>query len=303
MSKEQHLSIDHFQKDSTSQVLPSLPLLSSHKSGWNNVCLAQYCEPAWELPEMCSSQHMIIIYAPKKTTNVEFSTEGCLTKLQYHPSDHIKGCVGSVPASLPFKLAWDQEISSTHLYLEPTFVSHVAHETVNPDRVEILFEAKRPDLLIYHIGQALTAALEFDGSRSGFYADSMAIALSAHLLQHYSTRKPKLREYEDGLSTYKLNQAIAYMNDHLSEKVSLAAIAAELNMSQYYFCHLFKQSAGMSPYHYLTQQRIERAKQLLKEPRWTITEVALECGFTTQSQLAKNFRQYTGVSPKQFRKK
>ena len=57
----------------------------------------------------------------------------------------------------------------------------------------------------------------------------------------------------------------------------------------------------MSPHHYLMQQRVEQAKQLLRKPELTVTAIALECGFNSQSHLAKYFRLYTGVSPTTFR--
>lgn len=186
---------------------------------------------------------------------------------------------------------------------EPTFVSSLAHEVISSDRVEIRFESKMSDPLVYQICLNLIADLEGDGTSDGFYAGSMATALSAHLLRHYSIRKHQLQEHEDGLSKYKLAQAIEYINEHLSEnKLSLASIAAELKISQYYFCRLFKKSTGMTPHQYLIQQRIKRAKQLLKLPELTVTSIALECGFANQSHLAKYFRLHTGVSPQQFRK-
>ena len=98
-----------------------------------------------------------------------------------------------------------------------------------------------------------------------------------------------------------MNQAIEYINEHLDENPSLAAMADELEMSQYYFCRLFKQSTGMTPHQYLIQQRVEQAKLLLRQPELTITEVALACGFTHQSHFAKYFRKITGFTPKQFR--
>jgi AraC family transcriptional regulator len=130
----------------------------------------------------------------------------------------------------------------------------------------------------------------------------MATALSAHLLRYYSTRNHQFREYENGLSKQKLKQAIEYIQEHLGENLSLSEIANELGISQYYFCHLFKRSTGMSAHQYLIQQRIEQAKHLLKQPEQTITAIALDCGFANQSHFAKYFRQYTGVNPKQFRK-
>jgi AraC family transcriptional regulator len=57
----------------------------------------------------------------------------------------------------------------------------------------------------------------------------------------------------------------------------------------------------MSPHRYLMQQRLDRAKQLLRLPEFTVTRIALECGFANQSHFAKYFRRYTGVSPTQFR--
>ena len=98
-----------------------------------------------------------------------------------------------------------------------------------------------------------------------------------------------------------LNQAIDYMNAHLGENLSLAAMATELHISQYHFCRLFKQSTGMSPHRYLIQQRCDRAKQLLRRPELRVTDIALECGFANQSHFAKYFRRHTGVSPTQFR--
>jgi AraC family transcriptional regulator len=110
-----------------------------------------------------------------------------------------------------------------------------------------------------------------------------------------------LLSYEDGLSREKLAQAMEYIDVHLGEDLSLSAIANNLNMSQYYFCRLFKRSTGISPHQYLIQQRIERAKQLLKRPELTVTAVALQCGFSGQSHFAKHFRKQTGLTPQQFR--
>lgn len=294
------LSIDQLKKDGTLPAIPNPPILTSQKSGWSDIHLAHFRQPAWELPEFFILQHCITLVSSSQPVEVEFEVEGRAHKARYCPSDH--SCIELFPANLPYKIRLLNEVTFTHFYLDPTFVSQVAYEKIDPDRVQILFEPKRADPLIYNICQALRANLESDESGDGFYADSMAIALSAHLLRHYATRKHQLREYEDGLSTDKLKQAIEYINSHLGENLSLMAIADELNMSHYYFCRLFKQSTGVSPHQYLIQQRIERAKQLLKRPELTVTHVAIECGFANQSHLAKQFRQHTGLTPKQFRK-
>ncbi|MEG4804750.1 helix-turn-helix transcriptional regulator [Microcoleus sp. ARI1-B5] len=74
-----------------------------------------------------------------------------------------------------------------------------------------------------------------------------------------------------------------------------------LGMSQLQFSHMFKVAIGIAPYQYLLQQRIERAKELLKQKERSIVEIALECGFNSHSHLSKQFRQLTGMTPKAYR--
>jgi AraC family transcriptional regulator len=69
--------------------------------------------------------------------------------------------------------------------------------------------------------------------------------------------------YEGGLPEYPLLQVMEYINEHLDLSIELADLAQLLDISQFHFSHLFKQSIATSPYQNLIQQRIERVKQLL----------------------------------------
>ncbi|EKQ68003.1 DNA-binding domain-containing protein, AraC-type [Leptolyngbyaceae cyanobacterium JSC-12] len=303
MPTDKTLTVDYFQSNSTSQLLPSLPILTSYQSKWQGIQLACHRQPAWEIPELSGSQHIVVVPIVFNTVQVEFWSERRLQNFQYRPDDYANRCIEVFPANLPYKVSWNQEVEFIHCYLEPTVLANVAHETVDPDQVELLLELQRSDALIHSLCLALRTALTDDGLNSCFYAESLTVALSAHLLRHYTTRKHHIQEYSGGLPKNKLQQVIDYINEHLGEDLSLATIATNLEMSQYYFWHLFKQSIGMTPHKYLIQQRVERAKELLKQPKITITEIALECGFTHQSHFAKQFKRLTGITPGQFRKK
>jgi AraC family transcriptional regulator len=108
------------------------------------------------------------------------------------------------------------------------------------------------------------------------------------------------------LTDEQINAALTYIQANRpeveDENLSLSALANELGMSQYYFCHLFKQSTGMSPHQYLISQRVERAKPLLRQSERNITFIAMECGFANSSHCAKCFRTCTGMNPNQFGK-
>lgn len=98
-----------------------------------------------------------------------------------------------------------------------------------------------------------------------------------------------------------IQQALAYIQEHLSDEISLEAIASHLGISPYYFSHLFKQSMGIAPYQYVLQQRVEYARQLLEQSQLSIAEIALECGFASQPHLTNHFRNLVGMSPKAYR--
>jgi AraC family transcriptional regulator len=91
-----------------------------------------------------------------------------------------------------------------------------------------------------------------------------------------------------------------YINNHLDQNLGLEELAAIAQLSQYHFSRTFKRSTGMSPHQYVIQQRVERAKLLLREKKMSICEVAIACGFTHQSHLNRHFKRLTGVTPKTF---
>lgn len=304
MSVKKPLAVDYSQENSTSPLVPNPPLFTSCDSGWKDIHLAYHRQPAWELPELAGSQHIIVLPIPKQVTNVELFEENRFHELQYCPEDYANGFIELFPAHLPYRCSWNQEVDFIHYYLEPKFLAHVAYETVNPDRVELIFEPRRVDLFIYHICLAIKASLDIYGTSSGFLASGLSVKLSTHLLQHYSTRKHTLPSYEKGLSKIKLSKALEYINEHLgdSESLHLDQISNELGMSPSRFAHMFKQSMGVSPHLYILQQQVEWAKQLLKKKELTVTAVSELCGFYNPSHFAKHFRRFTGLTPKQFRK-
>jgi AraC family transcriptional regulator len=302
MSTKQPLLIDHVDWQ---KLLSNPPLLTSFQSGWRSIHLAHFRQPLIDLPEVSNSQHIVIIPLGYQAVNLELVSENRSQTISYQEKDYASGFIEVFPADLPYGLRSSCAIKVMdwlQCCLEPAFLAQIAYESVNPDRVELVLTPKKVDPLIHQIGLALRSSLERDGAGSRFYADSLATAMSAHLLRYYSTRNHRFQEYENGLSKQKLRQVIEYIQAHLDENISLNDIANELGMSQYYFCHLFKRSTGMSPHQFLIRQRIEWAKHLLRQPERTVTSVAMDCGFANQSHFARCFRQCTGMNPNQFRK-
>ena len=82
--------------------------------------------------------------------------------------------------------------------------------------------------------------------------------------------------------------------------MSLAELAAVVQLSSFHFAHLFKQTTGVSPHQYHIRCRVERAKQLLLTKNLTIAEVAYIVGFASQGHLNYHFKRLVGITPKAF---
>jgi AraC family transcriptional regulator len=171
---------------------------------------------------------------------------------------------------------------------------------MNPDRLELLPEFRMRDPQMEAIGMMLLTELQQENLGSKLYIESLSNVLAVHLIRQYTAAKPNLPIYEGGLPQRQLMQILDYIHAHLDQDIKLSDLAALLDISQFHFSHLFKQAIGTSPYQYLMQQRIERAKLLLKTER-SIMEIALECGFNSHSHLSKQFRQLTGMTPTAYR--
>lgn len=92
-----------------------------------------------------------------------------------------------------------------------------------------------------------------------------------------------------------------YINAHCTEDLSLDEIANLAGFSKYYFTRLFKQFTNTTFYKYLTQKRIAHAEQLLIDPALSITEVALQSGFSNQSAFIRMFKLIKSCTPTEFR--
>jgi AraC family transcriptional regulator len=288
-------------------IFPRPPLTSSYQAGWKNIQLAHYTQPAWETPEFSASQHVILLANWAKGTEIDLVVNGTSKRIFCH--EDRSGLVEILPAHIPVKLSWSQEAEFTHLYIEPSFLAQVAYESIRANaqastndaaQVEIAPKTNLVSPFLWSIGEALRSILMATDQNSCFYAESMAMAVAAHLLMHYSTTEKVLRE-TGGLPKAKLKQAIDYIQAHLDENISLADMAAMLGMSQYHFSRLFKQSMQLTPHAYLVEQRVNRAKQLLFDLDMTMLDIAEECGFANPSHFSRCFRQYTGMSPMEFR--
>jgi AraC family transcriptional regulator len=200
---------------------------------------------------------------------------------------------------------WHSVDQTLHFVIEPHWLRQVAIDTEweIAGSLELMPVLKKRDHKLAGLVQILMAELETHDRGEKLYLESLSCMLGIHLLRQYCHTTPALWSYTTGLATYKLRDVLDYIQSHLHQELSLNIMAAQLGMSRYYFATQFKQAMGISPHQYVTQQRIEKAKQCLRNRTLSLTEIALNCGFSSQSHFNKVFKQHTGTTPKAYQEK
>ena len=99
----------------------------------------------------------------------------------------------------------------------------------------------------------------------------------------------------------RILQTIDVMEQRLSERLTVAALSAMVNLSPSRFAHVFRRTMGVSPVRYLHDLRMRRARQLLLETSLPVHEVMRQVGWSDPSHFSKAFRRRFGMGPRRYR--
>lgn len=201
------------------------------------------------------------------------------------------------------QLEWQHEAELTLFYLHPNFLSATVENSKENSCWEIRDRFSLvQDPLIQEVGVIFRYLRNSGIATETLYIENLANLLAIHLIKNYLNYKFKIPRLDRGLSQKRLKRVLEYIEANLDRKITLADLAGTAGMGKFYFCRSFKSSLHLTPYQYVLQQRVERAKKLLKHSDISICNVALDCGFSSQSHLTKHFRSMLDTSPMNYRK-
>ena len=146
----------------------------------------------------------------------------------------------------------------------------------------------------------LRQAVDAPENVNGLYVEALGTVLLHEILRLNKGASRVEMTVKGGLAAWQQRIVTAYIEEHLSEQVSLATLARLARLSTFHFCRAFKQSFGVPPHRFHTTRRIERAKLMLAERKHSVTEIGLAVGFSETSSFTLGSAAFLGGSSGTF---
>jgi AraC-like DNA-binding protein len=215
--------------------------------------------------EWIGSQGTILAFAPGEIHSAEALTPGGYRYRMVYPSAEMMQDIGASQPSL-----------ADSLFATPVFVDH--------DLADKLARAHQP-LMDGHWGTR---------------AESRLVATLRSLWRSHRG-PPSATGAHDPNDLNAIARARGFLETRFAKQVRLPHIAAECGLNSFQLIRIFQRVLGVTPYAYLVQMRVNRARDLLHQGV-SVSEVAYSCGFSDQSHLTRVFKKAIGVPPGTYRR-
>jgi len=279
--------------------------LSSEQAGWEGLFAQAFYEPreleGWIAPAIPDIS--LILFTGGAMRMEWRHANGSWKALSLRQGDMILRPGMSTPYEVRWKSLSSLPTQTLHLHLSKDLLARTAEEVVGygPKHLSLVDRPGLQDPLLAQIGFALWRELEQPAPAGNLYAQTAAQMLAVHLLRYYTTVGGAIKEPSQGLTLQQMKRVMDFIQDHLSQDLSLETLAQQTGYSSYHFARLFRQTTGESPHQFVLRQRIERAQRLLKEGNIPLARVAVESGFANQSHLTQAFKRHLGLTPRAYR--
>jgi len=235
---------------------------------------------------------------------------GSVSRLEHRiTSGHFVGCVnrpGSImttPAGPVPAMRLHTSSKFLHCALDQEFMRGVYEEGERSARPACVFRSGLEDKPIRSLLGMLRDQLETKEPMGSLFVDSLAHALAARYLSLEGGIDGGSQEDVSPLPSRILNRVREKIEAHLDTELSLESLAAESGYSRAHFLRMFRAATGKTPHQFVLDMRLSRAQKSLRQRNASIIDVAMACGFSSQSHMTNVFRQRLQVTPAQFRRK
>jgi AraC family transcriptional regulator len=277
-------------------LLPARPLRKSMVSPLPGLIVETHRVGAIEIPEHVHSSFCLHLQT-SSPVEMEWWCKGRNGKDKHGPGSMILLTPGTRD-----RLRWNQPTQRVVLSLDESYLLHAAQELGKKGQLEFenhwIFEDRQLHLLI----SELRREMEADWETGLLYGDHLGMSLSIALIRKYSKNADITTVAKGGISRVRLQRVLEYIAANSHREISLENLADVADMSRFHFARLFRLSMGVTPHRYLIDYRLQAAKSLLRLDTRSMSEIALETGFSNPGHFARVFRRYIGTSPSEWKR-
>jgi AraC family transcriptional regulator len=257
--------------------------------GWQGLHAEAGQNAGWSVDDLVVRGHYLAVNRAAEALVIERRTPAGFRREVIPP-----GTLWVQPAGTPFSFRVAQTSVWGAVVVDPERIRSL---TGALPAIEPGFGVADPALVA--LVQALLAETFAGGTAGRLFADGMATALAAQLLRRHGRAEPGQR---GGLPGHKLRLLRDFVEQRLEHPIGVDELAGLAGLSPFHFSRAFRQSTGSTPYRFVMDRRLDRARDLLQRPGTTVAAVAAACGFADQAHLARLFRQRFGIAPSRARR-
>jgi len=266
------------------------------KSPWNGFGLSQYELPPLEIADHWFPEHVIAVdlcSTPLKRFWFENGQER-------HRVIHDGFVSVQYPGELR-RFRWDAPVRTVVVTIDPDTIRQIMQEELHGHDLQVFGQIGREDPTLRQLVLSLHAEWEAGCPGGTLYGDTLCMKLCVSLVQNYSIETIRFPKYQGGLPKRQLGRLMDYIESSLEGNIGIDTLTEVTHLSRYHLGKTFKQSTGVTLHQYVTWRRIRRAKQLLRDRRYSLTEIAAETGFASQSHFTTVFSRTMGITPHRYR--
>lgn len=280
------------------RVLGKVPSQSSEHLGWANLTAHRWRHGDLHDRTMAMTEHVVMVYV----------SDGDLIERHSSARQQSARMTRATTTIIPSgsEAYWDLEgpIEIVHAYVKPRMLQSFADEHdlgTSEIRERLCFEDPTGSQIL----TLLATELSRGNPGNRLFADHLCGLLCLHLLREHTESNgvaAASRLPSGGLSPWQLARVIALMTSAVGRDHSLADLSREAGLSPFHFSRMFKAATGLAPHRWLTQKRIERARELLGTTDQPMADVATAVGYPDPSYFARLFKKQVGITPASYRR-
>ncbi len=206
-----------------------------------------------------------------------------------------------LPPNLPMRWRSAPAVNSMCLF-GPEFVSGLlgTEPALGFDALDCVMtkESKR----LAFLGQEILRESLSPGFGAGLFAEAIATEVAVEIVRHDRAYRPDEALLRGGLAPWQMRRLETYVREHLSNDLSLEALAAVLEISVRHLSRVVKHDKGMSVHRWVAELRLAEAQRLLAQTSTPLHEIARRVAFNSAAAFSSAFRAASGLSPSEYRR-